>query len=223
MSDHRAFKDSLYNQFARIGKAISNPHRLELLDLLAQGERSVEDLAREANLPIANASQHLQTLRHARLVDVRREGLYAIYRLADERVFALTKILRDLAEARFADIDRLVSDYLGDRHQLEAVDAQTLLRRLADDDVLVLDVRPAEEFDAGHIQGAISMPLPELEQRLGELARDKDVIAYCRGPYCVFSDEAVTLLRSRGFQAARLDTGLPDWRLAGYPTEEARR
>ena len=219
MSDHRVFKDSLYEQFARIGKATANPHRLELLDLLAQGERSVEDLAREANLPIANASQHLQALRRASLVAVRREGPYAMYRMADERVFQLTQVLRELAEDRFADIDRLVNLYLGDRRQLEAIDAQTLRRRILEDDVLVLDVRPVEEFDASHIQGAISVPLPELQRRLWDLPRDKEVVAYCRGPYCVFSDEAVALLRSHGIQATRLDTGLPDWRLAGYPVE----
>ena len=217
MSDHRAFKDQLYEQFARIGKAISNPHRLELLDLLAQGERTVEDLAREANLSIANASQHLQALRRANLVDVRRDGLYAIYRLPDDRVHRLAQVLRELAEARFAEIDRLVSTYLSGRAGLEAIDAQTLQRRIQEDDVLVLDVRPVEEFNAGHIPGAVSVPVAELAQRLDELPRNRDVIAYCRGPYCVFSDDAVALLRARGFQAARLETGLPDWRISGYP------
>jgi rhodanese-related sulfurtransferase len=217
MSDHRAFKDQLYEQFARIGKAISNPHRLELLDLLAQGERTVEDLAREANLSIANASQHLQALRRANLVDVRRDGLYAIYRLPDDRVHRLAQVLRELAEARFAEIDRLVSTYLSGRAGLEAIDAQTLQRRIQEDDVLVLDVRPVAEFNAGHIPGAVSVPVAELAQRLDELPRNRDVIAYCRGPYCVFSDDAVALLRARGFQAARLETGLPDWRISGYP------
>jgi rhodanese-related sulfurtransferase/DNA-binding transcriptional ArsR family regulator len=217
MSDHREFKDQLYEQFARIGKAISNPHRLELLDLLAQGERTVEDLAREANLPIANASQHLQALRRANLVDVRRDGLYAIYRLADDRVHRLAQVLRELAEVRFAEIDRLVNTYLSGREDLEAIDAPTLQRRIEEDDVLVLDVRPVEEFDAGHIPGAVSVPIGELGERLGELPRNRDVIAYCRGPYCVFSDEAVALLKARGFQAARLETGLPDWRISGYP------
>jgi rhodanese-related sulfurtransferase len=219
--EHRAFKDQLYEQFSRIGKAISNPHRIELLDLLAQGERSVEDLAREAALPIANASQHLQALRRARLVDVRRDGPYAIYRLADDRVFQLIQRLRELADARFAEIDRLVEAYLRDRRELEAIDAPTLLRRMADEDLLVLDVRPVPEFTAGHIVGALSIPVDELERRIGELPRDRDVIAYCRGPYCVYSDEAVALLRDRGFRATRLDTGLPDWRAAGFPVEPA--
>jgi rhodanese-related sulfurtransferase/DNA-binding MarR family transcriptional regulator len=220
-ADHRAFKYQLYEQFSRIGKAISNPHRIELLDLLAQGERSVEELAREAAVPIANASQHLQALRRAQLVEVRRDGLYQIYRLADERVFQLIQVLRELADARFAEIDRLIEAYLRDRQELEAIDAPTLLRRMADEDLVVLDVRPASEFRSGHIAGALSIPVDELERRVGELPRDRDVIAYCRGPYCVYSDEAVALLRERGFRATRLDTGLPDWRAAGFPVEPA--
>jgi rhodanese-related sulfurtransferase/DNA-binding transcriptional ArsR family regulator len=217
MNDHRLFKDQLYDQFARIGKAISNPHRLELLELLAQGERSVDDLAREAALPIANASQHLQALRRAQLVEVRRDGPYAIYRLADDRVYRLCQVLRELAEAQFADIDRLIHTFLSDRQHLEAIDAPTLLRRVQDDDVVVLDVRPESEYQAGHIPGARSIPVDELAGRLGELPPDKEVIAYCRGPYCLFSDEAVTVLRAHGIPAVRLATGLPDWRLAGYP------
>ncbi|MGH2557941.1 MAG: ArsR/SmtB family transcription factor, partial [Thermomicrobiales bacterium] len=198
MNDHREFKDRLYEQFALIGKAVANPHRLELLDLLAQGERHVEDLAREAALSIANASQHLQALRRAHLVEVRREGPYAFYRLADERVFQLWQALREIGEARLAEVDRIVQTYLGDRGGLEPVDAATLLRRLHDEDVVVLDVRPAEEYRAGHIPGAHSIPVAELARRLDELPPGHEVIAYCRGPYCVFSDEAVALLRAHG-------------------------
>lgn len=217
MNDHRHFKNQLYDQFTRIGKAIANPHRLELLDLLAQGERSVDDLAREAALPIANTSQHLQALRRAQLVDVRRDGPFSMYRLANDRVYQLFQTLRELAEAQFADIDRLISSYLADRTALEAIDAPTLLRRIQHDDVVVLDVRPESEYRAGHIPGARSIPVNDLAGRLGELPPGKDVVAYCRGPYCLFSDEAVTVLRAHGIPAARLTTGLPDWRLAGYP------
>jgi rhodanese-related sulfurtransferase len=217
-TDHRPFKDALYDQFARIGKAVANPHRLELLDLLAQGERRVEDLAREAALTVANASQHLQALRRARLVEARRAGTSIYYRLADEGVFRLWQAIRDVGEARLAEIDQLARTYLQDRAQLEAIDATTLLRRLEDGDVVVLDVRPAEEYRAGHIAGARSIPIAELAGRLDELPPDREVVAYCRGPYCVFSDEAVALLRARGYEAQRLTVGLPDWRSAGLPT-----
>ncbi len=214
---HRAFKEQLYAQFARLGKALANQHRLELVDLLAQGERTVEDLAREAGLSVANASQHLQVLRGAGLVEVRREGLYAHYRLADERVFRVWQALRELGQARLAELDRVVQQFLGARDDLEAIDAEELRARLADDAVIVLDVRPTEEYRAGHIPGARSVPVGELEHALRELPRDREIVAYCRGPYCVFSDEAVVLLRERGYRARRLTVGLPDWRAAGLP------
>jgi rhodanese-related sulfurtransferase len=216
-NEHRAFKDALYEQFARVGKAVANPHRLELLDLLAQGERRVEDLAREANLPIANASQHLQTLRRARLVEVRRQGTSIYYRLGDERVFRLWQAIRDLGETRLAEVDALVRTYLDDRGQFEAVDALALQRLVQEEDIVVLDVRPAAEYHAGHIPGAQSIPIDELAARLEELPSERAVVAYCRGPYCVFADEAVALLRDRGYRAARLTEGFPDWRAAGLP------
>lgn len=219
MNRHREFKTLLYEQFARVGKAISNPHRLELLDLLAQGERTVEELAREADLPIANASQHLQALRRARLVEARRQGSYAYYRLAGDQVFHLWQTVRAIGEEQLAEVDRLVSTYLDGREDLEAVDASTLLRLMRDDAVVVLDVRPEEEFAAGHIPGARSIPLTDLEQRLAELSPEQEFVAYCRGPYCVFSDEAVSLLRAHGYRASRLSVGLPDWRSAGLPVE----
>jgi rhodanese-related sulfurtransferase len=219
MDTHRAFKDQLFEQFARIGKALANPHRLELLDLLAQGERNVEELAREAGMSVASTSQHLQALRAARFVEVRREGLYAYYRLADEQVFGVWQALRDLGEARLAEIDRLVRTFREDRDVLEAVDAEELLARLYDEGVLVLDVRPQEEYRAGHIPGARSVPLERLEEHLKHIPKDLEVIAYCRGPYCVFSDEAVALLHSRGYRAYRFAQGLPDWRAAGMPVE----
>jgi rhodanese-related sulfurtransferase len=219
MSDHRLFKDKLFEQFARVGKALANPHRLEILDILAQGERTVEDLAREAGMSVANTSRHLQELRAARLVEVRREGLYGYYRLADERVFAAWRAIRDLGEARLAEIDRLVGSYLTDRDSLEAVCAEELLAKMREEGVEVLDVRPEDEYRAGHIPGARSVPVERMEAYLEEIPRDREVVAYCRGPYCVFSDEAVALLMSRGYRARRLREGLPDWRAAGLPVE----
>jgi rhodanese-related sulfurtransferase/DNA-binding transcriptional ArsR family regulator len=217
--DHRAFKDSLYSEFARIGKAFANPHRLEFLDLLAQREWSVEELAQETRLSVANASQHLQVLRAAQLVETRRDGLRVYYRLADEDVFRLLQVVRDLSEKRLAEIDRIVDTFLGSRDEFEPVDAQSLLNRLSDDDVVVLDVRPSGEYKAGHLPGARSIPIHELESRLAELSREREIVAYCRGPYCVYADEAVELLTDRGFRARRFTHGFPDWQIAGLPVE----
>ena len=216
---HRAFKDQLFEQFARIGKALANPHRLELLDLLAQGERTVESLAQETDMSVASTSRHLQVLYGAQLVEVRREGLYAYYRLADEQVFAVWQALRDLGGTHLAELERVVQTFLEDRDTLEAVDVMELFTRLQDESVIVLDVRPEEEYRAGHIPGAHSVPLKRLEAYLQHIPEDREVVAYCRGPYCVFSDEAVALLHSRGFRARRLMQGLPDWRAAGMPVE----
>ena len=218
---HRLFKDQLFEQFARIGKALANPHRLELVDLLAQGERTVEDLASEAGMSVANTSRHLQELRAARLVEVRRDGLYGYYRLADERVFGVWRAMRELGEARLAEIDRLVETYLTNRDALEPVCAGELLAKTREGGVVVLDVRPEQEYRAGHIPGAHSVPLERLEAYLEEIPEDHEIVAYCRGPYCVFSDEAVELLRSRGYRARRLAEGLPDWRAAGMPVERS--
>ncbi|HEX5501188.1 MAG TPA: metalloregulator ArsR/SmtB family transcription factor, partial [Thermomicrobiales bacterium] len=217
--DHRAFKDQLFAQFARVCKALANPHRLELVDLLAQGERSVEDLAGLTGLSVANASQHLQTLRRARLVETRRDGLYVYYRLAGDAVFRAWQAIRQVGEENLAEIDRVVRDFLEDRAALAPVGAAELLARLRDEGLVVLDVRPAEEYRAGHIAGARSLPVAELAARLREIPPDREVIAYCRGPYCVFADEAVALLRARGYRARRLAEGLPDWRAAGLPVE----
>jgi rhodanese-related sulfurtransferase/DNA-binding MarR family transcriptional regulator len=218
-TDHRPFKDALYDQFARISKAVANPHRLELLDLLAQRERRVDELAREAQLSVANASQHLQALRQARLVETRRAGTAIYYHLADERVFRLWQAIRELGEARLAEIGQLAQTYLHDRRLFEAIDAATLMQRMRNDDVVVLDVRPVAEYDAGHIPGARSIPVGELEARLQELPTDRQIVAYCRGPYCVFADEAVALLHAKGYRALRFAEGLPDWRAAGLPVE----
>ncbi len=218
----RVFKDSLFEQFARIGKALASGRRLELLELLAQKERTVEELARLTDMSTANTSQHLQVLRNARLVEFRKEGLYARYRLADERVFHLWQALRDLGEDRIAEIDRLVHSFVKDRKTLRAVTMEELRQRLKDGGVIVLDVRPAEEYGAGHIPGARSIPLAELRARLRELPKTREIIAYCRGPYCVLADEAVALIRSRGLKAFRLEQGFPDWRARGLPVEPAR-
>jgi rhodanese-related sulfurtransferase len=214
---HREFKDPLYAQFARIGRALASPQRLELLDLLGQGERSVEALAREASLPIANASQHLQALHRARLVERRKDGQRVFYRLASPDVFELWRAVRTIGERHLAEIDRLVALYLEDPNQLEALGREELLGRLASGDVTLLDARPADEYRQGHIPGALSIPVDELESRLADLPREREVIAYCRGPYCLFSREAATILTAHGFHARRLGDGFPEWRAAGLP------
>jgi rhodanese-related sulfurtransferase/DNA-binding MarR family transcriptional regulator len=218
-TEHREFKDRLFEQFARVGKALASPKRLEIVDLLAQGERPVEEIARETAMSVASASQHLQALKAARMVESRREGLYIHYRLADEDVFRTWQAVRALAESRLAEVDRVVEAYLEDRDALEAVDATELMERLSDGSVVVLDVRPGEEYRAGHIPGALSVPVGALEAALQTLPKDRELVAYCRGPYCVFSDEAVALLRARGYRARRLRQGLPDWQAAGMPVE----
>src|SRR5687767_11786991 len=215
----RQFKDELFEQFARVGGALANGHRVELLDVLAQAERSVEELAAETGLSVANASQHLQVLRRAGLVETRRRGTRVCYRLAGPEVFALCAALRAAGEARLAEIDRVLDTYLADRAQMEAVGPDELRRRLEDGEVTLIDVRPLVESGSGRIAGALPIPIDQLPERLGELPRGRRIVAYCRGPYCVYADEAVQLLTARGFDAARLTSGYPDWRAAGLPTE----
>lgn len=215
----RAFKDQLYEQFARISRALGSAHRLELIDVLAQGERTVEELAQETSMSIASTSQHLQTLRAAQLVEVRREGTYAYYRLANERVFEVWQILRDLGETQLAEIERIVESFLTERQAFEAINIDELQHRIGDGNIVLLDVRPEEEYSAGHIPSARSIPVQELEFRLGEIPAHQDIIAYCRGPYCVFADEAISILHNHGFTAQRLTEGLPDWRARGLPVE----
>jgi rhodanese-related sulfurtransferase len=213
------FKHLLYEQFARLGKALASPHRLELLDVLAQGEHTVEVLAQETGMPVANASQHLQVLRAAHLVDVRRQGVSMYYRLSDESVFRMWQAMRYVGETQLAEIDRVVQTFLQDRTQLQSLSAHDVYQLLCDDQIVVLDVRPTEEYAAGHLLHARSLPLEELEARLAELPLDKEIVAYCRGPYCVFADEAVTVLRQHGYHAARLAEGFPDWQALGFPIE----
>jgi len=219
MAGHREFKDALYAQFARIGHALASPKRIELLDLLGQGEKTVEALAEQVATPVKNTSAHLRVLRQARLVETRRDGTYVYYRLADDDVFGLLRTLESLAHSRLADVQQVVRSYLDGLDGLEPVTFKELRRLLREEDVTVVDVRPADEYEAGHIPGALSMPVPELKRRLGELPRGREVIAYCRGRYCVYSLDAVTLLRKHGYRARRAHEGLPDWRAAGLPVE----
>lgn len=214
---NRLFKDTIYEQFARIGRSVSSPKRLELLDLLCQGERTVEVLAEETGMTLANTSQHLHILRAARLVEAEKAGVFVIYRLADETVCEFFRAMRVLAENRLAEVEQIKRQFLEGREGMEPVDRDALLKRVQEGEVTVLDVRPVEEYMAGHIPGAISIQLKELERRLSELRRDKDIVAYCRGPYCVLAIQAVEMLREKGFRAIRLEEGLQDWRAMGFP------
>ena len=214
---HRQFKDRLYGQFARIGKALSNPHRLEILELLAQSERTVDSLATEVGLSLANTSQHLQALRHAALVDSRKDGLFVYYRLAGAEVFELSRVLRLVAEGRLAEFERLIREHFTDRVDAEAVPMTELLKRARSKQMVMLDTRPASEYIAGHIAGAISVPVDDLQRRLQQLTKGKEYVAYCRGPYCVYADRAVEMLRAHGRRARRLTDGFPEWRAAGLP------
>ena len=213
---YRAAKTALFDAFARAAKALASGRRIELLDVLANGERTVEALAGEVGLSVANTSQHLQILRQAGLISSRREGTSVHYRLAASEVFELWRTLRTLAASRLAEVERLTVAYLGGRDELEPVTRQELTRRLQDgDDLVVLDVRPAAEYAAGHLPGAVSIPVGELRRRLAELPGDREIVAYCRGPYCAFAHEAVELLRDEGLTARRLEDGFPEWRAAG--------
>jgi rhodanese-related sulfurtransferase len=216
-SSKRQFKDEIYEQFSRVGKAVSSAKRLELSDLLCQGERTVEALAVEAELSIANTSQHLQVLRAARLVESSKEGLYVTYRIADPAVGEFVRSIRVLAEKQLAEVERISRRFFERRRDLEPIDRDALVKRVRKGEVIVLDVRPSEEYQAGHIPGALSIPIHELKRRLSELPKSQGIVAYCRGPYCVFSDQAVELLRAKGFQAVRLDEGILDWRARGLP------
>lgn len=220
--DKREFKDRLFERFAGVAKAIASPKRIELIELLAQTERTVEWLAAATGMTVANTSQHLQVLRAARLVEARKDGLYVHYRLASPAVRELYRGLRAVAEERDAEVDRLVRSFFGDRAGLEPVAMPDLLDRARRGEVVVIDVRPGEEFAAAHIAGARSVPLASLDDVLPDLPRSRPVVAYCRGPYCVLADEAVKRLRSLGIDAARMDGGLPEWEAAGFPVERGR-
>ncbi len=224
-TDHRAFEDALYAQFARIGHAVSSPKRLELLDLLGQGEKTVEQLAEQTATAVKNTSAHLRALRQARLVETRRDGTYVWYRLADEAVAAFLLALQTLGRHRYAEVREVAESYLERRDTLEPIPPEELRRRLDAGDVTLIDVRPGNEFAAGHIPGALSVPVAELADRLRELPKRKEIVAYCRGPYCVLAVTAVELLRQRGYRARRLIESIPAWRARGYPVDHdpARR
>ena len=213
------FKKELFAQFALVGKSLSNGNRLELLEFLAQGERSVEELASISGLTMANTSQHLQGLRRSGLVTSRAEGQKAFYRLTDYKVVQLMAILRSIAENNLGEINLLVSNYLASKDDLEPISHQELLKRARKGTVTVIDVRPSEEFISGHLPHAINVPLSELKKTISSLPKSKEVIAYCRGPYCLLAFEAVAQLRSKGFKARRLQDGFPEWKLAGHPVE----
>ena len=215
----RQFKDAIYGQIARMGKSLASGPRLELLDILCQGPRTVEALAKQAGQSVANTSHHLQVLRQARLLEAEKEGVRVTYRLAGEEVCSFFRALRGLAESRLLEIEQVTRQFLEARGSMEPVDREALVARVRSGEVTVLDVRPVEEYQAGHLPGALSVPLSDLERRLGELPRDREIVAYCRGPYCVMAIDAVALLRKRGFHAVRLDDGVPDWRARGLPVE----
>lgn len=212
-------KSALFAQFAAVAKAVAHPHRLALLEQLAQGERRVEVLASRIRVSIANASQHLQQMRRAGLVLARRDGKFVYYNLSSDAVLDLVAAVRRIAESQSAEVDRVLRGYFHDRDSLEAVSRAELIERMQAGVVTVLDVRPQDEYALGHLPGALNIELRDLEKRLGDLDRDHEIIAYCRGPYCVLSYEAVAALRARGFKTRRLEDGYPEWRAAGLPVE----
>jgi len=217
----REAKDALYAQFSRLARALGNPKRIELLELLAQAERSVEELATASATDFANTSAQLQVLSRARLVEGRRQGRRVVYRLADDSVSRFLTALRALARDRLAEVEQVARDYFEARDHLVPLSSEELMRRLEDPQTLVIDVRPRKEFAAGHIPGALSIPLSELGERIAELPRGSEIVAYCRGPYCVLAPQAIEMLRQAGISARRLEEGLPEWRLAGLPVEVA--
>ncbi len=215
----REAKDALFDAFASIGKALGNGRRAEIIDVLAQRERSVDEIATEIGQSVANTSHHLHQLANAGLLQSRRDGQRIIYRLTSDQVAELWAALRDIAVSHVAEVEVLADAYLGDRDEVDHVTATELADRLERSQVIVLDVRPADEYLAGHIAGARSIPMPELTTAADKLPKSREIIAYCRGPYCVYADDAVRLLRQRGYRARRLDSGYPEWHRAGLPTE----
>lgn len=215
----REFKNKAYNELAKVTKAMGNPRRLEIIDLLAQGPFSVEKIAEQTSLSVANASQHLQILKGAHLVEISRKGNFIYYHLASEKVFLAWRALRELGFAQNAEAEKIVHDFYSSGHQIEPVSMEELRQKISEKDVVVLDVRPKEEYERGHIKKAVSIPVEELARRMEELPGGAEIIAYCRGPLCVYADEAVSLLREKGFEAKRLKEGYPDWKAMGFPAE----
>jgi rhodanese-related sulfurtransferase len=219
--EKRVFKDQVYSILAGITKAMANPHRLEIMDLLGTGEKTVEEIASDTNLSVANASQHLQVLKASNLVAVRRQGNFIHYRLPDDQIYNSLQTIRQLGISRKAEMAKVVKDYREAKNSLEVLTMEELLDRMKAKNVILLDVRPADEFEKGHIPGAINMPVSELAKKLKKLPKNKQYIAYCRGPFCVFADEAIHLLTRNGFRAKRLEQGFSDWKVKGLPVEQA--
>ena len=215
----REFKNHIYNELASISKAMGNAHRLEIIELLAQGAASVEYIAENTEMNVANASQHLQTLKQARLVKTQKKGKYNYYSLSSPKVFELWKAMRELGFSQNAEIERLVKDMQESRQSLEFVSSDELFERIQKGQALAIDVRPYEEYEEGHISGAISIPKEELLEKIQQLPRDKEIVAYCRGPLCAMADEAVEMLREQGYKAKRLEEGYPEWQTKGLPSE----
>jgi rhodanese-related sulfurtransferase/predicted transcriptional regulator len=217
--DKRIFKEKVYSLLAKMIQAMANPRRLEIIDLLGQGEKSVDQLARETHMAVANASQHLQVLKGANLVDIRREGNFIYYRLAHEEIYKSWQTMRQLGLERIAEMEKIIKEFREKRNVLEEVKINELVTRLNSRNIVLLDVRPADEYETGHIPEAINIPVDELAKQLKKLPKNKEYVAYCRGPFCVFADEAVSLLIKKGFRAKRLAEGFPDWKLKGLPVE----
>jgi rhodanese-related sulfurtransferase len=215
----REFKDKVYTVLAKLVRAMANPHRLEIIDLLGQSEKSVEVIATETGMSVANASQHLQVLKNSNLVEVKRKGNFILYRLADDSVYKSWKGLREIGIERMAEVGKIVTDFRTQKKSLEPVRIEELLSRIKSSNIILLDVRPEQEFKSGHIPGAINIPIEQLAKRITELKISRQYIAYCRGPFCVFADDAVQLLMQKGFKAKRLEEGFPDWKVLGLPVE----
>ena len=215
----REFKDNVYSELAKVTKSMANPHRLEIIELLAQGEFSVEQIAEQTNLTIANASQHLQVLKVAQLVDINRQGNFIFYRLSNSNVFKAWKALRELGVERISAIEKVVKEFRKSKLDFESVTIDELIERIESGKVTILDVRPESEYKQGHIANAISIPIQELSKRLKELPKRAEIVAYCRGPFCVYADEAVAILNKAGYKATRLEEGFPDWKLQDLPIE----
>lgn len=210
----REFKDNIYSEIASVSKALANPHRLEIVELLAQGPSSVEYVADQTNLSVASASHHLQTLKKARLVSTKKKGKYRFYSLSNQHVFEVWRVMRELAFSQNAEINKLISDYRKSQNNLEPITTEELKKRLKDGDALLIDVRPEQEYEAGHITSSLSVPKDELNRRLKDLPKNKEIVAYCRGPICTLADEAVALLRQHGYKATKLDVGYPEWEMS---------
>lgn len=217
--EKREFKDRVFGELAKITNALGNPRRLEVIDLLAQGEKTVEKISSATGMSIANASQHLQILKRATLVDTRRDGNFIFYKISDEKVVLIWSLIRELGTQRIADIDKVVKDFRTSRNVFESVTIEQLLTKMEEGSITLIDVRPQEEFTSGHIKGALSIPIESLKESMKRFPQDKEIIAYCRGAFCVFADEAVEFLKKNNFKATRLEEGFPEWKLKGLPIE----